>query len=229
MYISGVLEAAGWWAYVVVFVLTASETSAFVGLLVPGEATVLLASAIAGRGHLNPFVLGIVVVIGAVTGDNAGYALGRWCAGHPSRHRLPRVLSGHYSGRTRDFLTHHGGAAIFTAKFIGFARTFAPYLAGTAGMPYRRFLLHSAAASLVWGSGTVLLGYFAGAAAAGLLQSAGLIGGVVFVAITAVILAVKILPRSSRQGRITSHVVASGGPRESSTYDAARQFTRQES
>ncbi|MFD5057742.1 hypothetical protein [Streptomyces sp. NPDC058394] len=37
MHLNGVIEAAGWWSYAVVFVLTASETSAFIGLLVPGE------------------------------------------------------------------------------------------------------------------------------------------------------------------------------------------------
>jgi membrane-associated protein len=75
MHLNGVIEAAGWWSYAVVFVLTASETSAFIGLLVPGETAILLAAAVAGRGELNAFLVAAVVVAGAVTGDSLGYAL----------------------------------------------------------------------------------------------------------------------------------------------------------
>ncbi|MGW2714980.1 DedA family protein, partial [Streptomyces sp. NPDC001356] len=70
MHVDRVIEAAGWWSYAAVFVLTAGETSAFIGLLVPGETAVLLASAVAGRGELNAPLLAAVVVAGAVTGDN---------------------------------------------------------------------------------------------------------------------------------------------------------------
>ena len=38
-----------------------------------------------------------------------------------------------------------------------------PGLAGTAHMPYRRFLAFNAAGGIVWGAGFTLLGYAAGA------------------------------------------------------------------
>lgn len=129
MHLNGVIEAAGWWSYAVVFVLTASETSAFIGLLVPGETAILFASAIIGQGELNAFLLATVVVTGAVTGDSLGYALGRRCARRPGRRRTLRATADHGIGRARTFLTRHGGPAVFTSKFIGFARTFAPYSA----------------------------------------------------------------------------------------------------
>jgi membrane-associated protein len=170
VHLNGVIEAPGWWSYVLVFVLTASETSAFVGLLVPGETAVLLGAAVAGRGGLNVFLLAAVVVAGAVTGDSLGYALGRRCARRPGR---PRPPAARHTARARAFLAHHGAATVLTSKFIGFARTFVPYAAGSSGMPYRRFLGYSALASLVWGAATVTLGYFAGAAAADYLRPPG--------------------------------------------------------
>lgn len=54
MHLDSLIEAAGWWTYAVVFAVTAGETSAFVGLLLPGETVILLASAIAGRGTSTP-------------------------------------------------------------------------------------------------------------------------------------------------------------------------------
>ena len=37
-----------------------------------------------------------------------------------------------------------------------------PALAGTARMPYRKFLAYNAAGGIIWGAAVVLLGYFAG-------------------------------------------------------------------
>lgn len=175
-YIDGFVETAGWWSYLIVFATTAGETSAFIGLLVPGEMVILFASAIAERGDLNVLLLAIAVVAGGVTGDNLGYALGRWRARRPGSQRARRGRQSHRRGRTQAFLKRHGGAAVFTGRFIGLVRTFLPYVAGAAGMPYRRFALYSTAAALVWGIGNVLLGYFAGAAATDFLHSAGAFG-----------------------------------------------------
>ncbi|GGT03268.1 DedA family protein [Streptomyces chromofuscus] len=219
------IEAAGWWSYAAVFLLTAGETSAFIGLLVPGETVVLLAAAVAGRGELNAPLLAAVAVAGAVTGDNLGYALGRRCARRRPKRRLSRTtLIRHRDGRARAFLTHHGGAAVFTGKFIGFARTFLPYAAGSSGMPYRRFVLYSTTASLVWGTGTVLLGCLAGAAATELLHTAGVVAVVVVAVVTLpALVVVKVLAR--RRPVTGSRVVTSGGPRRSPAADAAREFT----
>ncbi|WP_399946473.1 DedA family protein [Streptomyces sp. BBFR25] len=225
MHLDSVIEAAGWWTYAVVFLLTAAETSAFVGLLVPGESAVLLAAAVAGHGELNAPLLAAAVVTGAVTGDNLGFALGRRCRRRPGSRWAPRIPGRHGDGRARAFLAHHSGAALFTGKFIGFARTFLPYAAGSSGMPYRRFFLYSTAASLVWGTGTVLVGYFTGSAAVELLHRVGLIGVLVLVAATAAIFGVaRIRARRRRRPRGTT-VVASGGPRHRAPRKDAVDYT----
>ncbi|MGW6961798.1 DedA family protein [Streptomyces chartreusis] len=216
MRLDAVIEAAGWWSYAVVFALTAAETSAFVGLLVPGETAVLLAAAVTGHGDLNVVLLSAVVVAGAVTGDNLGYALGRRCARRPGHRWTPRIPRRHRDGRLQAFLAHHSGAAVFTGKFIGFARTFLPYVAGSSGMPYRRFFLYSAAASLVWGTGTVLVGHFVGSAAIELLHRAGLIGVAALAAVIVPVLAVLRIRTGRRRRPNRSAVVASGGPRHRS-------------
>lgn len=184
------IEAAGWWSYLVVFAVTAGETSAFVGLVLPGETVVLLASAVAGQGDLNPLVIALLVVAGGMAGDNLGFALGRRWERRPSARGRYRLGDDHRIVGARGFLARHGGAAVFTGRFIGFVRTFLPLVAGASGMAYRRFFLYSTAASLVWGVGNVLLGYFAGAAALGLLHSAGLIGAVALAVTTVAALVV---------------------------------------
>ncbi|MFF7209577.1 DedA family protein [Streptomyces sp. NPDC008238] len=227
----GLIEAAGWWTYIVVFAVTAGETSAFVGLLLPGETVILLASAVAGRGDLDPLLLAAAVVTGGMAGDSLGYALGRHCERHPGT-RLHRIRPDSRVGRAQHFLVRHGGAAVFTGRFVGFVRTFLPFVAGASGMPYRRFFLYSSAASLVWGVGNVLLGYFAGAAATELLHRAGLFAIPVLVAAAAGALVLTRLLSRRRHGtaRAASRVVAKGGtarrtPEQAATdaYTAARE------
>jgi membrane-associated protein len=48
-----------------------------------------------------------------------------------------------------------------------------PALAGTAGMPYRRFLAFNAAGGAVWGTTFVVLGYLAGNSYATVEKAAG--------------------------------------------------------
>lgn len=211
MDIGALVEAAGWWSYIVVFALTAGETSAFIGVLLPGETVILLASAIAGRGDLDPVLLAALVVAGGMTGDSLGYALGHWYGQRPNTRMAHRVRPGSRIGQAHGFLMRHGGAAVVTGRFIGFVRTFLPFAAGASGMPYRRFFLFSTVASLIWGIGNVLLGYFAGAAAIDFLHAAGLIGASVLAAVAVALFGlVWLLRRRRGSARAPSAVVATG-------------------
>ncbi|MFD7873442.1 hypothetical protein ACFV5G_04820 [Streptomyces sp. NPDC059766] len=60
-----------------------------------------------------------------------------------------------------------------------------------SGRDQRRLFIYSTAASLVWGIGNVLLGYFAGAAAADFLHTAGPIGVAVLATLTVAACAVR--------------------------------------
>ncbi|MCC9306585.1 VTT domain-containing protein [Kitasatospora sp. RB6PN24] len=177
MNLTGLVAAAGMWAYALIFLLTAGETSAFVGLVLPSETVVLFAAALSSRGVLNPFLLCLAVVAGGIVGDSTGYWLGRLFGKRidaPSRRR--RIRPGGRIDRAAGYLRRRGGPAVFTARFIGFVRSFVPFTAGAARMPYRSFLGYSAAASFTWGPLNVAAGYFLGASAAGLLRTVGLAG-----------------------------------------------------
>ncbi|MFG2925670.1 DedA family protein [Streptomyces sp. NPDC048305] len=210
MHIDTLIEAAGGWSYLVVFAVTVAETSAFIGFLVPGETVILLAAALAGKGDLNPVVLAIAVVAGGILGDNLGYLLGYRCQQRQGGGRVKPNRFDPHLRRAQSFLLRHGGKAVFTGRFIGFIRTFLPFAAGASAMPYRRFLLFSTLASVLWGIGNVTLGYFAGAAAKEFLHSAGLVG---ILAIAAVLLAAlacaKLVKRRRRATRAELPTVAS--------------------
>lgn len=64
--------------------------------------------------------------------------------------------------RTQRFYEKHGGKTIIFARFIPFARTFAPILAGVGVMRYTTFLAYNVIGGFLWACGMPLLGYFLG-------------------------------------------------------------------
>lgn len=154
----------GHWGYLVIFLVAALECSAFLGLVVPGESLVLLGGFFAASGQLDLGDLIIIVAIGAILGDSIGYQLGRRL-GRPWLLRYGRRLGLRqaHMDRVDDFFTRHGGKIIFIARFIGFLRALAPFVAGSSRMPYGRFLFYNAAGAILWSTAFVLFGYFVGA------------------------------------------------------------------
>jgi membrane protein DedA with SNARE-associated domain len=73
----------------------------------------------------------------------------------------------------QDFLRTKGGTAVFLGRFVAFFRAVMPALAGTARMPYLRFLAFNVAGGLVWGAGFVLLGFLAGNSYEAVAKAAG--------------------------------------------------------
>lgn len=95
---------------------------------------------------------------GACLGDMATFAIGR---------RLKTTLPGvwpfrhypeHYT-RARQFLQDWGFLGIVGSKFLGFARPFAPAIAGAAEMRWSVFVMASALSSLVWAAVFLAPGY----------------------------------------------------------------------
>ncbi len=64
--------------------------------------------------------------------------------------------------RTQQFYDRYGGVTIIIARFVPIIRTFAPFLAGVAGMPYARFLSYNIIGGVMWITLLVYAGYFFG-------------------------------------------------------------------
>ena len=163
---SGVLDTAARlaspWAYVVLALLAAAESAAFVGLAIPGETAMLLGGFLAFQGRASLGVMMAAGAVGAVVGDSVGYEIGH-LFGEPLKHsRLGRRVGEKRWARGEAYLRAKGGRAVFLGRFVGVLRALVPALAGMSGMPYRTFLPWNLAGGVIWAPGFVLLGYLAG-------------------------------------------------------------------
>jgi membrane protein DedA with SNARE-associated domain len=182
--IHGILGMPGWLVLVIAGTVVFTEDALFVGFLLPGETVALLAGAAARLGHGSLAGALLVVVLAAIAGDTAGYEVGRHIG---SRALDLRIMHRHRRriDDAREVLARRGGGAVFLGRWLAFLRAVMPALAGSARMPYPKFLAWNASGGITWGVTVVLLGYAAGASYA---QAEKSFGRAVAVAVLAVVI-----------------------------------------
>jgi membrane-associated protein len=149
--------------YVIIPVAVFLETSALIGVLVPGDVILALGGVYSARGELTlGWVLAMSIVAG-IGGQSAGFWLGRRF-GESLFRRAP--LLNRLEGKLEDakaFFDRHGGKAVSIGRFATGIAALIPFAAGMSKMPYRRFIMFAAPAVAVWATGIILVGYFLGA------------------------------------------------------------------
>ena len=144
-----------WVVPLVIFV----ETGLFFGFFLPGDSILLTIGVLGYFGHVDLPLLIMLSVLAAIAGDQLGYTIGRQ-SGHVliSRYRFARD----HMQRASEFYSKHGGKAIIFARFVPVVRSFAPVVAGAAGMRYSRFTISNIAGGILWVISVTLAGYFVG-------------------------------------------------------------------
>jgi membrane-associated protein len=177
-----VLGAPAWLVLGIVGLIVFAEDALFVGFVIPGETAAILGGVAANRGHVPLAAVLATVILAAVAGDSVGYQVGK--------HVGPRILTWRILDRHRarledaqDFLARRGGAAVLLGRWVAFFRAVMPALAGTARMPYLRFLAFNATGGIIWGAAVVVAGYLAGASYARVEKTLGRDGALVVLAI----------------------------------------------
>jgi membrane protein DedA with SNARE-associated domain len=151
----------GQFGYAAVFGFVGIES---LGIPFPGETMLISAALYAGATH-NLNIVGVIVAAaaGAIVGDNIGFGVGHW-----GGYRL-LLRYGHYirlhEGRVklaRYLFQRHGGKVVFFGRFVSVLRTYAAFLAGTARMPWLRFLAFNASGGIIWATAYGVGAYLAG-------------------------------------------------------------------
>jgi membrane protein DedA with SNARE-associated domain len=133
------------------------------GVPVPGETVLILGAVYAGSGRLNIVLVALLGFLGAVIGDNIGFAVGHF-GGRRLVERYGRYvfLTPERLVRATRFFEHHGGKIIVVARFIEGLRQANGIIAGTTGMHWARFLLFNAIGAALWVAVWTSIGYFSG-------------------------------------------------------------------
>ena len=145
----------GFIVYGILFLIIFAETGLVVTPFLPGDSLLFAAGALAATGALRLDLLLAVMAVAAVLGNIVNYAVGRQVAhrffddGHPPT-RMDRFVKREYVRKAHDFFLKHGGKAVVLARFVPIVRTFLPFVAGGAQMPYRSFMFYNVTGCVLW-------------------------------------------------------------------------------
>lgn len=130
------------------------------GVPVPGEVILIAAAIFAGAGQMNIALVIVVAALGAIIGDNIGFAVGHF-GGRRLLERFGRYifLTPERLDHAEHYFNRHGGKIVVVARFVEGLRQVNGILAGTVGMHWLRFLGFNALGAVLWVCWWSLLGY----------------------------------------------------------------------
>lgn len=152
----------GPWIYAILFLVIFCETGLVIFPFLPGDSLLFIAGAVAAGGGMDPVLLGGLLMLAAIMGDSTNYVIGRTMGEKLFTNPNSKIFRRDYLAKTHQFYDRHGGKTVTMARFLPIFRTFAPFVAGVAHMPYLRFFSFSVLGSIIWVGSLVTLGYYFG-------------------------------------------------------------------
>ena len=159
--VEGLTQLIQWGGLVGLIVIIFAETGLLIGFFLPGD-TLLLTAGLLSAATAKPD-LGMMLIalsIAAIVGDSTGYLIGRKAGPALYKREDSRFFKQAHLQRAKAFYEHWGGITIVLARFVPVVRTFAPMVAGIAGMNYRRFVMFNIVGGILWIVSMTLVGYF---------------------------------------------------------------------
>lgn len=161
-----------------------SETSLFLGIIVPGDSIVLITAS--SLQNIPDFIgLVLFVILGSLAGESVGFWLGRVFGKRIRASWLGQKI-GEKNWELGDSFVHkRGGVAVAISRFIPVLHSLVPVIAGMSKMTYRTFIVWTVAACTLWSGVYTTLGWLAGQTWQTLANDAKW-GGIIFAALLVV-------------------------------------------
>jgi membrane-associated protein len=145
----------GPWVYGILVLIVFAETGLVVTPFLPGDSLLFAVGALGAVGALDTPLAAMLLVIAAIAGDAANYAIGRYVGPRVFRSTgggtwVERVLNREHLARAHHFFERFGGKAVVLGRFVPIVRTFVPFVAGAGAMTYPKFALYNVVGALAW-------------------------------------------------------------------------------
>jgi membrane-associated protein len=177
-HLAELVASTGPLVYLILFGIIFAETGLIVTPFLPGDSLLFAAGALGATGVMSIEILIPTLIVAAIIGDAVNYSVGARIAHRflpaaqaPSGRgyeatsgggMLARLVKPEHVNRAHEFFVRHGGKAVVLARFVPIVRTFLPFVAGGAEMPYRQFALYNVTGAVLWVSLCTFAGYLFG-------------------------------------------------------------------
>ena len=150
-------------AGIATFIISAGESVAIIGTIVPGSVMMTAIGTLAGAGIIPLWSTIIWAILGAIVGDGISYWLGYYFKDR-LRGLWPFAQYPHLLTSGEQFVRHYGIMSVFLGRFIGPVRALVPLVAGMLGMRPFSFTIANIFSAIGWAPLYMLPGMLLGAA-----------------------------------------------------------------
>lgn len=145
------------------FLISAGESVAILGTIVPGSIMMTAIGALAGAGVIPLWETLLWAILGAIVGDGISYWIGYYFKARlpqlwPFRKHPTLLKTG------EKFFHKYGGMSVFIGRFVGPVRALVPLVAGMLGMKPLKFTIANITSAIGWAPAYMLPGILLGAA-----------------------------------------------------------------
>ncbi len=150
-----------WSAVATLALIIFAETGLLVGFFLPGDSLLVTVGIVARISNWDIVTLMLILCAAAIIGDTVGYWIGAKAGPGLFNRPNSRLFKREHLLKAKAFFDRHGGKTIIIARFMPFARTFVPVVAGAAKMEYRTFIVYNIIGGVSWIVSMLMFGYFA--------------------------------------------------------------------
>jgi len=137
--------------YLILFIIIFAETGFVITPFLPGDSLLFAAGALiaAGDTGLNIYLLALILIVAAFTGNSLNYQIGSYLGPKVFKENN-KILKLDYYNQTHAFFEKHGALAVIFSRFMAIIRTIAPFVAGVSQMPFLKYSLYNIIGGAAW-------------------------------------------------------------------------------
>lgn len=150
--------------YAILFAIIFLETGMLPFPFLPGDSLLFVAGALAASPDtaVDVKILMLLLIFAAIFGNLFNYATGIWLGNRLFANPDSRFFKRRYLEKTEAFYIAHGRKTTLIARFVPIVRTFAPFVAGMARMPFSGFFVFTVVGAVIWVVSLVYAGFLFG-------------------------------------------------------------------
>jgi membrane-associated protein len=128
----------------------------------PGDSLLFIVGFLTSQGYLSLPILMISLITASILGYILSYLMGKKLRDFILKSEDRYWFKKKHLDYTEEFYKKYGLKTLIIGRFIPVVRSFAPTLAGTSDMEYKKFLRYAVAGGIFWIGIILNLGYYLG-------------------------------------------------------------------
>lgn len=161
-HLTELVQNYGFIVYGIIATIIFCEVGLVVAPFLPGDSMLFAIGALCATGAMDLTIVLTLFPVAAIAGDNFNRLMGVWFGHKAFSGKEGRFFNQKNYNKAHGFFEKYGPKAVTMCRFMPFLRTYVPFVAGMAGMEWKRFFPWSILGGLGWVVGCTMAGYFFG-------------------------------------------------------------------